>query len=266
MKKREVKDKQTVVKKEKEVHKKSDLLKKLIPILLVAIVLIAMIYYQITKTGSTHTQEPKKEVEISFKEVKGNQTIIENTGTEEIEKIKVFVDDRLVDEIEVNLKPNESITITFVPPLEAEKNHTIKLIAILPSGGSFVFEFTVPSSEATPSDGYIYLAPCEFPTFGEWIVNKSTYCGDTIINLNGNLTIRTGGEITYPLLPFSTALFLHNVTLRINSSYDGEYGIQVGDMGALYVLNSKITNGDFEDANFFFEVRPGATLQINNSE
>jgi hypothetical protein len=63
----------------------------------------------------------------------------------------------------------------------------------------------------------------------DWIISNETYrCNETII-LNGNLTINQTGSLT-----------LFNVTLKINSTYDGQYSIVVHGGGDLYVYFSKI--------------------------
>jgi hypothetical protein len=203
-----------------------------------------------------------KSIEAKIESMRGDRIIIKNTGKEEINNITIIVNDKIVNQIAVNIAPNESATIELEPPLEA--NETYKIIFIASGGGgSFVFEITIPASEATPSEGYIYLSPCEPPSQGNWIVNTSTLCIDRTIILNGNITIQTGGEITYPELPFYTALFFQNVDLYVNSSYPNEFGIEVGDMGAFYIFNSTITS--LQNESFFFGVRPGSTFQVNDS-
>lgn len=99
----------------------------------------------------------------------------------------------------------------------------------------------------------------------DWIVkSKEVYWNETII-LTGNLTIRDCGNLTF-----------HNVTLLMNCSEDGEFGILVGSGGEFHILDydknpetkddrSNITavNTKFK---FKFLVDNGAKFEMRNSE
>ena len=100
---------------------------------------------------------------------------------------------------------------------------------------------------------------------GDWIVTgKEIYWNDTII-LTGNLTVKNGGNLTF-----------HNITLLVNNSFDGEYGILVENGGEFNILDydknsmtendrSNITavNPEFE---YKFLVDNGSLFEMKNSE
>lgn len=96
------------------------------------------------------------------------------------------------------------------------------------------------------------------PATGDWVVNTVVECNSTVITQNGNLTI--DGSLSF-----------NNVTLRMNSTVMGQYGIEVNNMGAFYI-NSKdgapsvITNGDNATAYYTFQVKTGSTFEMRNSE
>ncbi len=76
-------------------------------------------------------------------------------------------------------------------------------------------------------------AQTEPPENGNWIISDSTTKSNSIIVLNGNLTILNGGILT-----------LNNVTLIIDSTIDGQYEINVTKDGEFYLHNSTITTND----------------------
>jgi len=60
------------------------------------------------------------------------------------------------------------------------------------------------------------------PATGDWIVTDSTVVENQIITLPGNLVVAAGGSLT-----------LQTVTLEMNGTYDGEFGIDVEFAGKL---------------------------------
>ncbi len=78
--------------------------------------------------------------------------------------------------------------------------------------------------------------------YENWEITQNNFTSNQVIVLNGNLTVREGGNLT-----------LINVILYINSSYDGEFLIRVEDNCGLYIYNSKITawNNNYE-YNFWY--------------
>ena len=77
---------------------------------------------------------------------------------------------------------------------------------------------------------------------GNWEVSGNEIRVNEEIILNGNLTIREGGNLT-----------LNYVHLLLNSSYDGEFCIRVENNSGLYIYNSIISafNNDLE-YNFWY--------------
>ena len=91
---------------------------------------------------------------------------------------------------------------------------------------------------------------------GNWVVSGTEIRKDEVIVLTGNLTIESGGK-----------LVLSNVTLQINSSYHGEFGITVEAGGELQILNDSYIKSyiDVTETHYFFVVEPGAKLLIKDS-
>ena len=92
------------------------------------------------------------------------------------------------------------------------------------------------------------LSACDYSGTGNWVITSSDDCTNTseIIWLNGNLNVF--GNLTF-----------NNVTLRVNSSLDGSYGIYVESGGLFNITGdtsySNITNGDNVSANYIFYVK-----------
>jgi len=105
----------------------------------------------------------------------------------------------------------------------------------------------------------------EPPESGNWVISDNTVCENVTIIMNGNVTIQSGGNLT-----------LKNVTLKMNSSYNLEFGIEVKDGGKMFIYDndnnkdttndlSNITNGINQSAHFFFQVRSGSQFEMKNS-
>ena len=100
---------------------------------------------------------------------------------------------------------------------------------------------------------------------GNRIVSGNEYWSDTTVVLNENLTIVDGGNLT-----------LDHVELKMNVTYDGQYHIEVQGGGAMYIYNSIITDGDWdndtapydslENNRYLFWVREQATFEMEYSE
>lgn len=105
---------------------------------------------------------------------------------------------------------------------------------------------------------------CVPPSTGNWDINATCSLSNQIINLNGNLNVQDAGNLTFK-----------NVTLRMNGTNDGEYGINVKSGGKFYIYDndnnptttndaSNITNGANSSFNFFFTVDSGSTFAMKN--
>jgi parallel beta-helix repeat protein len=95
--------------------------------------------------------------------------------------------------------------------------------------------------------------PREPMTMGEWTVTGEETVQDKRVTLNGNLTVGAGGSLT-----------LRNVTLNVNSQYDGQYGIEVEPGGSLFIYGSTVAAAD-EEHGFSFLVG-GAAFEMKDSE
>ena len=88
---------------------------------------------------------------------------------------------------------------------------------------------------------------------GDWIVTDEELVENKTITLDGNLIVKDGGSLT-----------LRNVTLRINSKYDEQYGISVEPEGSLFIYNSNIAPTD--PAHSFSFTVDRANFAMKNSE
>ncbi|MEW5759703.1 MAG: right-handed parallel beta-helix repeat-containing protein, partial [Candidatus Thermoplasmatota archaeon] len=89
--------------------------------------------------------------------------------------------------------------------------------------------------------------------FGDWTIDSSqtiTNISEVII-LTGNLTVEG-------------TLIFENVTLLMNLTYEGEYGIVVKDGGKLYINNSNISSSNISN-HYYFKVENNGTLEMTNS-
>ncbi len=90
------------------------------------------------------------------------------------------------------------------------------------------------------------------PTNGDWIITNKTLVSNETIILNGNLNVRSDGF-----------LILNNVTLFMNSSFDGEFMINISKNGEFITEDSNISAYDSE-LGYNFTVYGNMT--INRSE
>lgn len=88
------------------------------------------------------------------------------------------------------------------------------------------------------------------------MITNGTYVGNETITLTGNLTISAG-----------SSLKMSNVTLRMNSSFSGEFKIHVLSGGTLNIERSNITSAVEDDKhNYGFLAEAGSNLTITSSE
>ncbi|MCK4445189.1 MAG: right-handed parallel beta-helix repeat-containing protein, partial [Thermoplasmata archaeon] len=95
-----------------------------------------------------------------------------------------------------------------------------------------IFSLFLSLSAYIPSSTSDFSGTPPSPTGDTFIDDVSRWENETVI-LNGNLTINSTGELT-----------LYNVTLIMNSTYDGEFGIYVKEGGRFLVYSSNITAYD----------------------
>ena len=69
------------------------------------------------------------------------------------------------------------------------------------------------------------------PADGDWIIDEDFTIEDQTIILNGNLIVQSTGNLT-----------LRNITLKMNCSFPGEYGILGEGGGSLSIYSSAITS------------------------
>jgi len=91
------------------------------------------------------------------------------------------------------------------------------------------------------------------PAQGDWVVTVTEVVKDKAINLNGNLIVEAGGNLT-----------LSNVRLTMNCSYMGQFSIEVKNLGSLYICNSNVTVANLQ-FKFKFVVNDGSIFEIKHS-
>lgn len=89
---------------------------------------------------------------------------------------------------------------------------------------------------------------------GDWIVTGSEVVENQSRDLAGNLIVKNGGSLT-----------LKNVTLTMQSQYDGQYRIEVEPGGELFIESGSIITASNSSHHYDFAVR-GSALEIKNSE
>ncbi len=89
---------------------------------------------------------------------------------------------------------------------------------------------------------------------GDWIVTGDEYRQNVIIILSGNLTISSTGNLT-----------LHNVLLRMNCNYDGQYHIEVENGGYLSIEAISTVTAVNPSYMWYLRANSGSTLQLKNS-
>ena len=112
---------------------------------------------------------------------------------------------------------------------------------------------TAPSEAGDTVVGNARLGSKEI-IMGDRFIENETLWNDTVITLNGNLTVNETGSLT-----------LDNVTLLMNCSFNGEYHIKVQSGGEMYILN----NSNISSANeyrYLFWVRNDSKFEMRDSE
>ena len=132
-------------------------------------------------------------------------------------------------------------------------------LATSPSQDSFLYTHcnTSVSAEASAYSSLSFtnrpLTPT--PESPEWVVTGDEVRRNDRIVLNGDLIIKAGGNLT-----------LINVTLLINCSYDGEYGIVVKTGGCLNVLNQSVITAYNPSYRYYLRVEVAAAFHMFDSE
>ena len=94
-------------------------------------------------------------------------------------------------------------------------------------------------------------AESEPPNEGDWIIDNETIIKDKKFIINGNLTIEKKGK-----------LILDNVSITINTSFEGEIGIFVKQEGNLFAMNH--TNLTFNNPKYDIKFEVNGTMKFDN--
>ena len=102
---------------------------------------------------------------------------------------------------------------------------------------------------------FLLSLPAKTSFAEDWVVTGSEVVENQTILLNGNLEVEDGGDLT-----------LRGVTLTMNNSYDGEYGILVKSGGAITIEERTVITAASDSARFSFAVESAAGFLMRNSE
>jgi len=89
----------------------------------------------------------------------------------------------------------------------------------------------------------------------DWFVTGPQVVENDAILLNGNLIIENGGDLT-----------LRGVTLTMNNTYNGEYGIRVKFGGSIIIENGTVITTASDSFHFTFVVEAGTRFSMKDSE
>jgi len=101
-----------------------------------------------------------------------------------------------------------------------------------------------PTQPATGGTAYVT---------GNWTVTVAKAYHDCTIVVSGNITVASGGS-----------LGLSNVTLKMNSTFEGQYTITVGAGGAFRAYNGTVITASNVNNPFKFDVNATGTLEFDN--
>ena len=90
------------------------------------------------------------------------------------------------------------------------------------------------------------------PAQGDWIITGEEVVENEIITLNGDLIVKNGGRLT-----------LRNVTLTIDNSYTGQYGISAEPGSSISIYDSSLSSSNLE-YKFTFEVEDAVFVMMNS--
>lgn len=82
-------------------------------------------------------------------------------------------------------------------------------------------------------------ARCTCPSTGDWLINEDVMCEGEFMVLNGSLLINESGDLT-----------LKDSVLQFNSTYDGQFGIEVN--GSISVIEGSVIESKSSSAYYFF--------------
>ncbi|MFW9779956.1 MAG: hypothetical protein ACFFE8_13960 [Candidatus Heimdallarchaeota archaeon] len=93
------------------------------------------------------------------------------------------------------------------------------------------------------------------PPIGDLVIeNHTIYLQNESLALNGNLLIKGNGSLT-----------LRGSTLELNSTFDGQYRIEVYRGGFLAILNNSIVTSSDIQETYYLKAAAGSLLSINGS-
>jgi len=89
----------------------------------------------------------------------------------------------------------------------------------------------------------------------DWIVTETEFVENDTVLLDRDLIVENGGDLT-----------LRSVTLTMNNTYNGEFGIRVKSGGAIAIESGTRITAASGSARFSFAVDAGAIFVMSDSE
>jgi parallel beta-helix repeat protein len=132
--------------------------------------------------------------------------------------------------------------------------------------GGLSFTINLPASQEHEIRVEKSTGQCNYPLFGNWDINSNVFCSNQLIIINGNITIFSGGNLTFK-----------NVTLMINNTVELLNGINITSGGKMFIYDndnqktttndaSNITNGPlYTYLHYFFYVSASSQFEMKNS-
>ncbi|MBS3098110.1 right-handed parallel beta-helix repeat-containing protein [Candidatus Woesearchaeota archaeon] len=136
--------------------------------------------------------------------------------------------------------------------------------------GDHIVNLTVTDGELTDSIQWnitVYITYCNGnynATMTQWIINSNVLCQNETIPFAANLIVQNNGNLTF-----------RNITLQVNNSVNGQYGITIQSGGKMYILdkdNDKSTANDRSvierggTSGYSILANPGAVFEMKNSK
>ena len=146
----------------------------------------------------------------------------------------------------------------YQPTMSDAGNHIVNLTVKDNLGGIDSIQWNVT----------VYITYCNNHyniSIGDWTVNSNITCQNETIPLKANLIVQNNGNLTF-----------RNITLQINSTVGGQYGITVQSGGKVYITDrddNKLTTNDRSviergegGAAYNLIVNGGAVFEMRNSK
>jgi parallel beta-helix repeat protein len=177
----------------------------------------------------------------------------DNADTEEELDIDLIIDDNVFEQADIVTEKNPEKQVPQ-PPEEPGNVHVFNGLIVSDLMIISDAHITINGDLIVTSTGHLIL------------IDVTLICKDVYIEDGGKFEIDPSIIIQTGKLYVSGLYTLDATILKMNCSFDGEFGIQVNASGTMNIINgSEVTavNTNFE---YWFDVKSGATFKMQNSE